>query len=90
MILQLVYTLSRLLCLKERPQPICFLDHLLQFTRFPLCIGIHFQRFSGRCPPFEAVGRLFQISMELRFGFLYRGVYSVSVGLKDVAPEFAG
>jgi len=89
-ILQLVYTPSCPPYLKERPQPFRLLDHFFQFTGFPLYIGVHLQWHSDRCPPLEAVGCLFQISMELGFGSLYCGVYSVSVGLEDVTLEFAG
>lgn len=90
MIHQLVYALSRLLRLKERSKPFRFLGHFFQLTGFPLHTGVHFQRFCDRCLLLEAVGHLFRIGIELRFGFLYRGVYSVFVGLEDVTLEFAG
>ena len=84
-----VYTTRCSLCLKEGSKPLCFLDHLFQPARLPFRIGIHFQWLSDRLSSSLVVGRLFQVSVKSRFGFLYCGVYSVSVGLEEVALEFA-
>lgn len=80
----------RLFSLKESSKPFCFPNHLFQFTRLPEHLRIHLQWLSNGCLPLGALSDLFQIIVKLNFGFLYRGVYSIVVGLEDVTPEFAG